>query len=332
MSSRSSTVGTMSMMCAYCVRTSPFALIRGRPGDDERVARPTTVGLALPAPEGRVARPRPTPRVVVEVLRAADLVDDLEAVLERLLGVVEELCLVGGAGRAALRARAVVRDDHDQGVVELPLLLEVVEQATEVVVGMAQEAGEDLHVAAVQPACVGRERRPVGDVRVVAGQLRVGRQDPELLLARERPLAVGVPAVIELAGVPVRPLLRDVVRRVGGAEGEVQVEGLVGVDLLGVGDELDRLVDQVLGEVVALLRGSRRLDLVVVVHEVRIPLARVAAQEAVEPLEAAGQGPARVRPRRRLFVARRQVPLAHGVGVVAASEPGSRAASRSRTA
>ena len=170
-----------------------------------------------------------------------------------------------------------------------PCSCEVVEQAPEVVVGVAQEAREDLHHPAVQPARVGRQRRPVGDVRVVAGQLRVGRQDAQLLLARERPLAVGVPAVVELAGVPVRPLLGHVVRRMGGAEAEVQVEGLVGVDLLGVRDELDRLVDQVLGEVVALLGRPRRLDLVVVVDQVGIPLARVAAQEAVEALEAAGQ-------------------------------------------
>jgi hypothetical protein len=59
------------------------------------------------------------------------------------------------------------------------------------------------------------------------------------------------------------------------------------VDLLGVGDELHRSVGEVLGQVVALLRGLRRLDLVVVVDEVRIPLACVAAEEAVEALEAA---------------------------------------------
>ena len=119
------------------------------------------------------------------------------------------------------------------------------------------------------------------------------------------------------ARVPVRPFLRDVVRRVSGAEGEVQVEGLVGVDLVRVRDELDRLVDEVFREVIPLFRCPGRLDLVVVIDEVRIPLARVTAEEAVEALEAAGYGPARVRPRRRFLVARRQMPLAHGVRVVA---------------
>jgi hypothetical protein len=50
---------------------------------------------------------------------------------------------------------------------------------------------------------------------------------------------------------------------------EMQVERLVRGDLLGVGDELDGLVGQVLGQVISLLRGARRLDLVVVVDQVR---------------------------------------------------------------
>ena len=106
-------------------------------------------------------------------------------------------------------------------------------------------------------------------------------------------------------------------RRVCRAEAEVQVEGLIGVDLLRVGDERDRLVDQVLAQVVALLGCARRLDLVVVVDEVGIPLARVAAEEAVEALEAAAERPARVRPRRRLLVGRGEVPLADHECVVA---------------
>ena len=43
------------------------------PGDDERVGRAAAVGFALPAPERRVAGPRPTPGIVVEVVGPADL-------------------------------------------------------------------------------------------------------------------------------------------------------------------------------------------------------------------------------------------------------------------
>ena len=104
---------------------------------------------------------------------------------------------------------------------------------------------------------VRRQGIPLGHVGVVARQLGVGRDDAELLLAGERLLPVGVPAVVELARVLVGPLLRHVVRGVGRPEAQVQVERLVGVDLAAVGDELDRLVDEVLGQVVALLRRPR---------------------------------------------------------------------------
>jgi hypothetical protein len=56
-------------------------------------------------------------------------------------------------------------------------------------------------------------------------------------------------------------------RGMAGAGAEVQVERLVRGDLLGVGDELDGLVGQVLGQVVALFGGAGRLDLVVVVDQ-----------------------------------------------------------------
>src|SRR5512145_2872333 len=104
----------------------PFGLDALRPRDDERVAGATTVGLSLPATEWRVPGPRPAPGVVVEVVGSAELVDDLQAVLEGLRGVVEELRLVGGAGVPTLGAGAVVGDHHDDGVVELPLLAQEV--------------------------------------------------------------------------------------------------------------------------------------------------------------------------------------------------------------
>ena len=53
----------------------------------------------------------------------------------------------------------------------------------------------------------------------------------------------------------------------------------------------DGLVGQVLGEVVALLRRARRLDVVVVVDELGVVLVGLAAHEAVEALEAAAERP-----------------------------------------
>ena len=74
--------------------------------------------------------------------------------------------------------------------------------------------------------------------------------------------------------------------RVRSAGTEMQVKRFVGGDLFGIGDELDGLVGQVLGQVVTLFRGLWRLDLVIVVDQVGVVLVRVATQEAIVALEA----------------------------------------------
>ena len=71
---------------------------------------------------------------------------------------------------------------------------------------------------------------------------------------------------------------------------------------------------------VALLRRGWRLDLVVVVDEVRIPLAGVAAQESVEALETPAERPAVERADRGLELRGQQVVLADQVGAVPVGE------------
>ena len=90
------------------------------------------------------------------------------------------------------------------------------------------------------------------------GQLGLGRDHAELLLAREGLLAQRVPARVEAALVLVGPLERHVVRRVRGAGREVGEERLVRHQRLLLADPVDGVVGQVLGEVVALLRASGR--------------------------------------------------------------------------
>jgi len=52
------------------------------------------------------------------------------------------------------------------------------------------------------------------------------------------------------------------------ARRKIEKERLVGRDLLEVRNETDRLVRKVRGEVITLLRGFRRFDLMVVVDEI----------------------------------------------------------------
>ena len=190
--------------------------------------------------------------------------------------------------RRALGRRAVVADDAvDERVVEDPEVVERVDQPPDVVVGVLQEAGVDLHLAREHRLELVGHVVPGRDLGRARGQLGVGRDHAELLLARERLLAQRVPAVVEPALVLVRPLRRHVVRRVRRAGREVDEERLVGHQRLLLADPVDRLVGHVLGEVVALLRRAVGLDRDGVAVDRRRVLVRLAADEAVEVLEAA---------------------------------------------
>ena len=137
--------------------------------------------------------------------------------------------LVERAVDGALGGGAVVADDVvDDRVVEDPEVLEGVDQPPDVVVGVLEEAGVDLHLAGQDRLELVGHVVPRGDLVVPGGQLGIGRDDAELLLTGEGPLALGVPAVVELPGVLVGPFLGHVVRGVGGARREVDEERLVG--------------------------------------------------------------------------------------------------------
>ena len=162
-----------------------------RPCHDHRVAGAAEVRRVLLAPlERRVQRVRPRGRAVRRGVRAAERLEAAVLLdqLGLLLGVehepVEERQLVERAGRRALHARAVVAPDvEDERVVEVAELLDRVEQAPDVPVGVLLVAAVDLHLPGVE--------RLRGVVEVVPGrqlvrprrQLGVRRDDPELLLA-----------------------------------------------------------------------------------------------------------------------------------------------------
>ena len=90
----------------------------------------------------RVGAPRVEPAVLLDQ-RELLLGGEGEPVLHRQL--------VEGAGQRSLQARAVVPEDvDDERVLELAHLLDRVEQAADVPVGVLLEAGIDLHLPRVQ--------------------------------------------------------------------------------------------------------------------------------------------------------------------------------------
>ena len=301
------------------------------PGDEQRVGHAALEVVALPHLERRVESPRPADRIVVVGRRRTKLVEVVEVLLDRVGDPVEELVLVDRTVRTAFARGAVVGNKHHDRVVEVPGLLEEVEQPPDLVVGVREEASKDLGHAAEQLLLLVREGVPWSDhverrpglaldalflrIRVQRGQLGALREDPELLLSFENKLAIGLVAHVELALVLLDPLLRRVMRSVAGAWAEVHEERLVGRDRLGVLDELDRLVGEVRGQVVSVLGHGRLVDRVVVVDQVGIPLVGLAAEEAVVALEPAPDRPVALRGGHVHLVGGDEVPLAEHVRV-----------------
>ena len=278
------------------------------PGDDRGVGDPALVrGVALVQLVGGVERHRPPDRVMAVCRGATQFVEEAHAVLDGVDVPVEELALVDGPVRPALTAGAVVADDDDDGVVELTGLLEIVQDAADLRIGVGQETGEHLGHAGEQLLLVLAELVPrphrvllrpglpvrAGDiaVRVDRGELGVRCDDAEPLLVLQHDLSVPLVTHVEGAGVAVRPFGEHMMWRVPGARADVGEPGLVRCDHRRIANEFDGPVGHVLGEVVALLRRGGRLDRMAVVDQLRVPLVGLAAHEPVEPVEAAGQRP-----------------------------------------
>ena len=128
------------------------------------------------------------------------------------------------------------------------------------------------------------------------GELGIGGDDAQLLLAGEDLFAQLVPALVELALVFVRPFLGHGVRCVRAAGRQVDEERLVRHQRLLLLHPFDRVGGDVIVEVVALLRRLRRLDRGGALVEVRPVVVRLRADETIEVLEAAAaRGPRRQR-------------------------------------
>ncbi len=273
--------------------------------------------LALPAAERRVAGHCPAPRVVVVRERPADLVEPSEHLgwLSRI--DVQHPDVVDRALGSAFRTGAVVRDHADDGVVELSPFPQESQDAAYLLVRMRQEASKTFHEAGGDrpvPAAQGIPGRHPGRPRRQDGGRR---EQAERELAGKDPVAPGVPAEVEPAAISLEPAARWLVRGVAGAGGEVQEERLGCVDRPQVGQELDRAIREIRGQVIAVLDRSGRPDAVVVVIERGHELARLAPMKAVPAVEPARQWPGRSRRGHVRLVLGRQVPLADGVGGVA---------------
>ncbi len=215
-------------------------------------------------------------------------------------------------GDRTLHGRTVVAPDvEDQRVVQLAHLIDRVEEPADVPVGVLREAREDLHLAGVELLLGVAQAVPRG-IRVGSRrELSLWWDDAQLLLALEGALTVLVPTVIELALVLVGPLFRDVVRgvrRAGGVVDEPWLLRIVGPHRM---EPLDRLVRDVVGEVVELpVLTLRHAEDRVVLRDDRVVLAGCPGEEAPPVVEAPRLRPVLERSGGTHLAPRSHVPLA----------------------
>ena len=280
----------VELMASLSTRLNPVG-----PRDNGAVARTAPVRRDLLGPlVGRTHRVGPADRIVVVRRRAAEAVDVCDEELGRLevRGAVEHEHLVDAAHDPALGTGTVVADDHvDERVVEGVEGVEGVEHATDVMVGVLEESGVNLHLALEHRAQLDRHVVVRRNLFRARGELGIGGDHAELLLPGEDLLAQRIPAGGEASAVTVGPLLRHLMRGVRGAGRVVDEERLVGHERLLLAHPRDRAIGHVLGEVVALLGSALRLDRLGPLVDRGEVLVGLATEEAVEVLEPAARRP-----------------------------------------
>src|ERR1700722_3936755 len=195
-----------------------------RPVENEWISDATFVGIALESLQRCVAGPGPSPRVVVVGLRCAEVVNSFEVLLNALGNEVEEVLLVERPLRTPLCRCAVVTHHDDNGVVRLVELLNDVEDACDLRIGMREEAGIDLHEPGGESLLVTAQRVPGRDPGGAFGELGAGRQEARRRLPGEHPLSPAVPSLVEGAAIALDVLGWCLVRSVAGARREPQEE------------------------------------------------------------------------------------------------------------
>ena len=275
------------------------------------------MGVLLVAAQRRVRRHRPAVRKVAVRIRSADVVDPPQLFRDRFGTEIVRPHRVDEAERPALLARAIVRQNQDQRVVADAGRVEKADQPRQMLVGMIEHAGERRLQPREHALFVGAVLVPCLHAVVACGQPGFLRHDPHRLLPRHPLLALDVPAMGEPRVIALDDVHRRLMRRVAGAErhpGQPRDIGPVG----GViGDEADRLVNQIRREVIAIRVGPGRIDMGVVGNQLRRELIGLGIEEAIEAIKAAAERPAVERPGGAAFGQRRDVPFADHVVAIA---------------
>ena len=296
-----------------------FALGRDplRPGHHEGIADAAAMGVLLVAAQRRVRRHRPAMRKIAVRIRPADVVDPPQLFRDRLGPEIIRPHRVDEAERPALLAGAIVRQHQDQRVVADAGLVEKADQPRQMPVGMVEHAGERRLQPREHALLVGAVLVPGLHAVIARGHPGFRRHDPHRLLPRHALLALDVPAMGEHRVIALDDIGGRLMRRVAGAEREPGQPGQIGPVGGVIGDEADRLIDQIRGQVIAVGIGAGRIDMGVVGDQFRRVLVGLGIEEAVEAIKTAAERPAVERPGGAALGQRRDVPFADHVVAIA---------------
>ena len=235
------------------------------------------------------AQAQGTAIVVVGILRAPDVVE-LHLLGGRQFDTVELQHLARRAVRRAFGGGAIVAADvDDQRVIQLAHVLDRLDYPTDLVVGVGKKGCIDVGLSDVELLLFVVERVPELQKLVRPGrQLGVLRDHAELLLVGEDLVAQRVPALVEQVHVGdlLHPLRRRMVRRVGPAGDVIQEERHRADRCRSTGSSSGwrHRPSRWSGSISGL--PDIRVDRRCVAEQVRLPLAGVAADEAVEIFKA----------------------------------------------
>ena len=269
-----------------------------RPGYRHTVARAAEMRGDLLGPAvGRIERNGPWHGHMVVGAVAAPRVDERQLLFDGERDAVEVRNFVRRAVHRTFGAAAVVPADvDDQRIVELAEILHRPDDASDLVVRVGEIGRIDLDLPCEQALLVGREALPLLHVVGPGRELRSGGNDAPPALVLEYLLAQRLPSAVELALEFLDPFLGRLVRSVRSARRVVDEPGTVRRDRGVRPDVIDGVVGHRRSEIPVLLPDIR-VDRRRVAEEIsRLPLARVAADEAVEIIEAHADGPVVERP------------------------------------
>ena len=220
--------------------------------------------------------------------------------------------LVRCAVEHAFGARAVVATDvDDQGVVEFAEVFDGLDDPADLIVGVGEVGPIDIRLLDEELLLQQTEGIPLRQFFRPRRQLGVFGHDAQPLLVGEDGLAHFVPALVEEVHVAdlLDPLRRRMMRRMGGARHVIDEPRLAGRDLLELLDVLDGLVGHRRLQVPAGI-ALEGIDGCRVAEQIRLPLAGVATDKAVEIIEAHSVRPLIERPGLARLVRGRVVVLA----------------------